>query len=131
VTKKAKYINREAKQLLRLCIVGGLVDEGRVRQVVRRVLAAKRRECFPLVLRFRRLVELDHSQHTAEVESATALPEELKARVLGNLERVYGRGISTSFVQRPSLIGGMRIRVGGDVYDGSIKARLAALEERL
>jgi F-type H+-transporting ATPase subunit delta len=130
MTKTAKFVNREAKQLLRLCVVDGFLDDGRVRQVVRRVLAAKRRDCFPLIARFRRLVELDQSQHTAEVESAIALPADLQARVLGDLQRAYGRGISTSFVQRPSLIGGMRIRVGGDVYDGSFKARLAALQER-
>jgi F-type H+-transporting ATPase subunit delta len=45
------------------------------------------------------------------------------------LERAYGPGISASFVHNPGLIGGMRIKVGSDVYDGSLRARLAVLEE--
>jgi F-type H+-transporting ATPase subunit delta len=39
----------------------------------------------------------------------------------------YGPGLTTSFVENPELIGGMRIQVGCDVYDGSVRARLEAL----
>jgi F-type H+-transporting ATPase subunit delta len=45
------------------------------------------------------------------------------------LVRTYGPEISTSFAEDTTLIGGMRIRVGSDVYDGSVKAGLAALQE--
>jgi F-type H+-transporting ATPase subunit delta len=58
------------------------------------------------------------------------LPADLQASVLAGLHRVYGPDISSSFLQNPALIGGMRIRVGSDVYDGSVKAGLATLEER-
>jgi F-type H+-transporting ATPase subunit delta len=74
-------------------------------------------------------VKLDQLQHTAKVESATPLSPELEANVLASLGRMYGSRISTSFAVSPTLIGGMRIRVGSDVYDGSIKAGLAALEK--
>jgi F-type H+-transporting ATPase subunit delta len=49
--------------------------------------------------------------------------------VRASLVRLYGPDLSTSFAERPALIGGMRIRVGSDVYDGSIKAGLVALEK--
>ena len=39
------------------------------------------------------------------------------------------RGISTLFVQNPALIGGMRIHIGSDVYDGSVRSGFAALEK--
>jgi F-type H+-transporting ATPase subunit delta len=42
---------------------------------------------------------------------------------------VYGPGIKTQFGLKPALIGGMRIKVGSDVYDGSVQSELAALEE--
>jgi F-type H+-transporting ATPase subunit delta len=42
----------------------------------------------------------------------------------------YGPGLTTAFANRPALLGGMRIQVGSDVYDGSVLARLAALEKR-
>jgi F0F1-type ATP synthase delta subunit len=37
--------------------------------------------------------------------------------------------LTTSFKENPALIAGMRIKVGSDVYDGSIQAHLAAIEE--
>jgi F-type H+-transporting ATPase subunit delta len=127
--RAAKQLRREAKRLFRLCQVGGLLDEGRGRQVVQGILAAKRRGGLVLLSHFQRLVQLERSRHTAIVESARPLPADLQANVLSNLERVYGRGISTSFAHNPALIGGMRIKVGSDVYDGSVRAGLAALEK--
>ena len=124
-----KQVRREAKQLFRLCLVNGSPDEGRVRQVVQRILQSKRRGCLSLATYFRRWVKLDRSRHTAEVESATPLATDLQARVLSGLERLYGSKINTSFAHRPTLIGGMRIKVGSDVYDGSLKGALAALEK--
>jgi F-type H+-transporting ATPase subunit delta len=75
------------------------------------------------------LVELDSARHTAKVESALTLPADLQASVQTGLARVYGPGLTTSFAENPALIGGMRIRVGSDVYDGSVQGRLAALEQ--
>ena len=42
---------------------------------------------------------------------------------------MYGNGLNISFTQNPGLIGGLRIKVGSDVFDGSVQARLAALAE--
>ncbi len=42
--------------------------------------------------------------------------------------RRYGAALRTTFVLQPALIGGLRIQVGSDVYDGSVRAGLAALE---
>jgi F-type H+-transporting ATPase subunit delta len=126
--KTTKKIRREAKQLFRLCLVNGSLDEGRVRQVVQRVLESKRRGSLALAAHLERLVRLDRSRRTAQVESAAPLPPDLQASVQAGLEQIYGPRIITSFAQSPALIGGMRIKVGSDVYDGSIKAALAALE---
>jgi F-type H+-transporting ATPase subunit delta len=128
--KKSTAIRRQARRLFRLCLVNGLLDEDRVRQVVQRVLRARPRGYLMLLSHFERLVRLDSANHTADVESAEPLPPELRAHVQTGVEAVYGPGIKTLFAQNPSLIGGMRIKVGSDVYDGSVQARLAALERR-
>ncbi len=125
--KSSKQARREAKELFRSCIVDGLLDENRVRQVVQKVLAAKPRGYLAALGQFQRLVKLDHERHTARIESAVPLAPDLQARVKASLERAYGRGLDVSFRQNPALIGGMRIKVGSDVYDGSIQERLAAL----
>jgi F-type H+-transporting ATPase subunit delta len=128
--KTRRQIKREARRLFRLCLVNGLLDERRVHQVVRAVLASQRRHGYPLLANFLRWVKLDRARHTAEVESAAALPTDLQASVVRGLGRLYGPGMNASFSQNPALIGGMRIRVASDVYDGSIRAGLAALEKR-
>jgi F-type H+-transporting ATPase subunit delta len=127
--KATKQTRREATQLFHFCVVKGLLDESRARQVVRQLMAAKPRGFLATLLHFQRLVRLDYARHTAKVESALALPKELQALVQTGLARVYGPGLSTSFAENPALIGGMRIRVGSDVYDGSVQGRLAALEQ--
>ncbi len=127
--KTNKQTKREAKRLFRSCLVNGLLDEGRTRQVVQRIIDGKRRGGLALLSQFQRLVKLDCARYTAEVESAMPLPPDLRTSIQAGLVRVYGPGISASFAQNPGLIGGMRIKVGSDVYDGSVRARLAALEE--
>jgi F-type H+-transporting ATPase subunit delta len=124
-----KQTRRDAKHLFRLCLVNGRVDEGRVRQVVQSVLQSRRRGYLALLGYFQRLLKLDHAQHTAEIESAVPLPSGLRAQVEAGLEGVYGPGISALFVHNPTLIGGLRIQVGSDVYDGSVQSGLAALEK--
>ena len=125
ISKRAK---REAKQLFRLCLTNGVLDENRVRQVVQHLVAAGRRECPAILSHFVRLVKLDLARHTATIESATPLPADFQAAIEAGLTRRYGRGLATAFAHRPALIGGMRIQVGSDVYDGSVRAGLAALE---
>ncbi|MFZ1937323.1 MAG: F0F1 ATP synthase subunit delta [Thermoguttaceae bacterium] len=124
-TRQAK---RDAKQLFRLCLADGLLDEDRMRQVVERVRESKNRNRFGVLTQLRRLVELDRARHTATVESVAPLPPAMQASVQSEISRVYGPGLSISFIDSPTLIGGMRIKVGSDVYDGSVQARLAALE---
>jgi F-type H+-transporting ATPase subunit delta len=126
ITKKAK---REAKQMYRFCLVNGLLDQNRARQVVKRVVATGQRDCLPILTHFLRLVKLDCAQHTATIESATLLPADLQTIVQTELAHRYGPGLTTAFAQRPELIGGMRIQVGCDVYDGSVRAGLEALQK--
>jgi F-type H+-transporting ATPase subunit delta len=125
-TRQAKL---EAKQLFRLCLVNGTLDEDRARQVVERVVSAKRRRGLVLLSQFLRLMKLDFARHTAEVESAAPLPSDLRAHVQAGLLSVYGPNLKVSFEHNPGLVGGMRIKVGSYLYDGSVRARLAELEK--
>jgi F-type H+-transporting ATPase subunit delta len=126
-TKQAK---RDAKQMFRLCLVNGLLDQGRVREVLRRVVESRNRMRFKCLSHFRRLVKLDHARHTAVVENATPVSADLHVAILAELSKTYGPGLNTTFAHNPQLVGGMRIKVGSDVYDSSVKAKLAAIQAR-
>lgn len=126
--KTTKQMRRQSKELYRLCLVDGMLDEARVRQVVQTIIQSRRRGYLALLARFQRLVKLDFARHTANVESAIPLPPDVRADVEAGLKKAYGPGISAVFSANPALIGGTRIQVGSDVYDGSVRCGLALLE---
>jgi F-type H+-transporting ATPase subunit delta len=128
ITKQAR---RDAKQLFLATRTNGLIDEPKVRQAVQQVLAQKPRGYLGILAHFQRLVKLDIDRRTARVESAVPLSPALQQTVANNLTGKHGPGLQLSFVTNPALIGGLRIKVGSDVYDGSVQGRLAALENNL
>jgi F-type H+-transporting ATPase subunit delta len=129
--KSLKQAQREARRLFHLCLVDASLDERRVRRVVESTIRAGRHGRHAVLSRLHRLLRLYRAAHSAEVESAAALPRDLAATIERGLAVRYGPDLVTSFTSNPALIGGLRIRVGSDVYDGSVRARLASLEERL
>ena len=127
--KISKLAQREARQLFRPCRVNGLLDESRVRQTITLLAEKKPRGYVEILSRLHRLVKLDLEQRAASVESAVPLSTELQAQVAERLKKIYGDGLDLVFAQNASLIGGLRIQVGSDLYDGSVKMRLEKLEQ--
>jgi F-type H+-transporting ATPase subunit delta len=127
--KISKQAQREARQLFRSCRTNGLLDENRVRGAVSLLVSQKPRGYVGILSRLLRLVKLDLEQHAARVESATPLAAGLQADVADRINKIYGGGLDISFRQNPALIGGLRIQVGSDLYDGSVRTRLEKLEQ--
>jgi F-type H+-transporting ATPase subunit delta len=128
--KISKQARREAKELFRACLVAGRLDENRVRGAVRGVIDVKPRGYLGVLEHFQRLVHLEIDRRRAQVESAVPLSAELQDRVSRNLARHYGEGLNIAFGVDPGLIGGVRVRVGSDILDGSIRGRLDILSEQ-
>lgn len=126
ITRQAR---RDAKALFRACRPNGVLDDAKVRETVAQVLKIKPRSYLAVLQQFQRLVKLDLDRRTAVVESATDLVQAFQSQVAANLGAKHGVGLQVSFVTNPALIGGMRIRVGSHIYDGSVAGRLAALNE--
>ena len=127
--KISKQARRGAKELFRSCLVDGVLDENRARQIVAKVVESKPRGYVAILSHFQRLVKLEIERRTARIESAQPLSPGIESDVRERLERIYGRGLNVSFGVNPALIGGLRIKVGSDVYDGSVQSRLNALQE--
>ena len=53
------------------------------------------------------------------------------SELVANLKKKYGSDLTTEFVVNPDLLGGMRIRVGNDVWDGTVRNRLERLQREL
>jgi F-type H+-transporting ATPase subunit delta len=129
--KAATRAQRQARRLFRSCVIGGRLDAMRVRAAARRLAGSRRRGDLAVLVGLQRLVRLDRDRHTAVVEAATTLPGDVRDDIRSALARAYGSALQTSFVETPALIGGVRIKVGSHVYDGSIRGRLAAAAGRL
>ena len=127
--KISKQAQRDARQLFNSCRMNGWLDENRVRQAVALMLARKPRRYLQILSRLHRLVQLDVDRRTARVESAVPLSADLQAGVADRIKKIYGAGVEISFDGNPALIGGLRVKVGSDLYDGSVQGKLERLAE--
>jgi F-type H+-transporting ATPase subunit delta len=67
----------------------------------------------------------------AKVITASELTSAQSARLAAALTRIYGREISIRAAVDPQIQGGMVVRVGGEVIDGTVSSRLAAAREAM
>jgi F-type H+-transporting ATPase subunit delta len=81
-----------------------------------------------------RLVELtaaSRDRQVAYVTTAVALTDDEEERLAGRLSELYGRQISLKLDVDPAVIGGVRVHVGSDLYDGTVSRRLAETRKAL
>lgn len=110
-------------------MVDGKLDLQKVRTIVAKLVEKKPRGYVQVADQLGRLARLEVEKNMARVESAIALDEATKATVLNDLRAKYGSQIEAEYSVDPDLIGGMRIRIGSDVWDGSVKNRIERLEQ--
>ena len=127
--KGGKQSRREAKQLFKCCQVDDHLEEDRVLQSVTLLIEKKPRGYFGILQELQRLVKLDVASRTARVESAVALSEAQQQSVRENLSRMKDGEVAVEFAENMDLIGGMRVKIGDDVFDGSVRTRLTGLSE--
>ena len=128
-------INKEtrqlSKQLLRASFTDGQLDSGRVASLVKSLIEKKPRHYIQVLEAYQRLLRLEVEKRTATIETATELPQEAGEQIVANLKRKYGNELAARFVVNQDLLGGMRIRVGSDVWDSSVRNRLQRLQQQL
>jgi F-type H+-transporting ATPase subunit delta len=127
--KLSREARRQARELFALTIVDGRLDASRLNTVFGDVAEKKPRSYLQILKELTRLVRLEVAGHHAVIESAFPL-ESAKAREFeAGLKARFGE-ITTEFRPNPALIGGLRVQIGSDVWDGSILARLEAIKHQ-
>jgi F-type H+-transporting ATPase subunit delta len=128
-------INKEVRQLsremLRASFTDGQLDRGKIASLVQSLIARKPRHYIDVLQYYRRLLRLEIEKRNATIETADELRPGVKEQIVGNLKRKFGADLTTEFVVTPQLLGGMRVRVGSDVWDGSVRNRLERLQQQL
>jgi len=127
--KGTKQSRRLAKQLFKSCQIDDQLKADRVRKAVSLLIEQKPRGYFGILQNLQRLVKLDEASRSARVESAVALGQAQQQDVRNSLKRLKGGDVTVAFATNPGLIGGMRVKIGDDVYDGSVRTRLTALSD--
>lgn len=126
-----KEIRQLSRQILRASLEDGQLDSGRVASLVRSLIEKKPRNYLKVLYAYKRLLRLEVEKRTATIESATELAIETRTGMIENLKRKYGNDLAMQFVIKPDLLGGLRIRVGSDVWDSSVRNRLERLQRQL
>jgi F-type H+-transporting ATPase subunit delta len=126
-----KEIRQLSRDLLRASSTDGQLDRGKIASLTQSLIAKKPRNYIKVLENYKRLLRLEIDKRHATIESATELNEKAREPIIANLQRKYGNDLSTEFVVNEKLIGGMRIRVGSDVWDGSVRERLQRLQQQL
>lgn len=67
----------------------------------------------------------------ARVTTARRLDEDERRELIAQVAKVAGGPVDASFSEDGALLGGVVVRIGSTVYDGSIRGRLGRLKEEL
>jgi F-type H+-transporting ATPase subunit delta len=126
-----KEIRRLSREMLRASFADGRLDSGRIASVVDSLIARKPRNYIDVLKNYRRLLRVEVEKRRARIETASEVDREASSKVIENLKKRYGNDLTTEFVVNPQLLGGMRIRVGSDVWDGTVRNRLELLQQQL
>ena len=127
--KSDQKITKLAKKLVELSKDNGVVIESKVSEVLAGFRQVQHRHHLAVLKTFLSYLRREVALHTAVV----ATPVELSSDALGAIEaqfsKLYNRPVNAVTQQDTSLIAGVRVRVGDDVYDASVAGRLHRLAE--
>ena len=126
-----KEIRQLSREMLRASFTDGQLDAGRTRSLVDSLIEKKPRNYIDVLKNYRRLLRLELEKRRARVETASPLDSTTSSELVANLKKKYGSDLTAEFIVNPELLGGMRVRVGSDVWDGTVRNRLEQLERQL
>jgi F-type H+-transporting ATPase subunit delta len=103
-----------------------------VANLLQAVIENGRLDALPAIAaQFHALVNAQSGVSDALVESAFPIDAAQLADVVASLEKRFGRKLNASVEVKPELIGGVRVVVGDEVLDTSVKARLEQMKVAL
>ena len=129
--KLNKEIRQVSRKMLQASFTDGQLDPGRISSLVDSLVTRKPRNYVDVLKNYKRLLRLELEKRHATIETASEVDSAVRSEIEANLKSKYGNDLSTEFHVAPELLGGMRIRVGNDVWDGSVRNRLQRLQHEL
>lgn len=122
---------REGKTALLDRLLGGKVSPVTERLVRNSLTSPNVHNAEDVVERLSEVAARRRGRSVAHVTSAVALTPVQEQRLAEVLERLYGRAIGLQVQVDPAVLGGLVIRVGDEIIDGSIAHRLETAGRQL
>jgi F-type H+-transporting ATPase subunit delta len=126
-----KEIRQLSREMLRASFSDGQLDPQKIASLVDSLTRRKPRHYIEVLKNYRRLLRLELEKRSARIETASEVDSAIRSEILANLKKKYGNDLTAEFVVDLALLGGMRIRVGNDVWDGTVRGRLERLQQQL
>jgi F-type H+-transporting ATPase subunit delta len=128
---KSPVIPKEKKDSVIQTLLGDRVDELLVRFL--RLLVHKDRETMAkeVLDAYQSLRDEQRGIVDAHVMVAHPLSDEDRDAIVDVLEAQTGKQVRLHLTEEPDLIGGLVVRIGDHVFDGSVRNKLTALHDRL
>ena len=126
-----KEIRQLSREMVRASFTNGQLDRQKIASLVDSLIRRKPRHYIDVLKNYRRLLRLELEKHSARIETASEVDSAIRSEILANLKKKYSNDLTAEFVINPQLLGGMRIRVGSDVWDGTVRGRLERLQQQL
>jgi F-type H+-transporting ATPase subunit delta len=126
-----KEIRQLSREMLRASFTDDKLDRGKIGSLMQSLTEKRPRHFINILQHYKRLLRLEIGKRHAKIESATQLAPQAAVNIVERLKKKYGADLTSEFVVDPTLLGGVRIRVGSDVWDGTVRSRLQRLEQEL
>jgi F-type H+-transporting ATPase subunit delta len=127
----AKVAQQLARQLFSISMVDGAVSAERVTGVLEYVDKRQPENPVMVLKAYQRLVATELAKRVALVEHAGAINDALLGAIGAAMTKRYSRPVVATSRPSASLIAGLRVRVGDDIYESSVASQLAALASAL
>lgn len=128
--KLNKEIRQFSREMLRASFTDAQLDNGKISTLVQSLITKKPRHYVDVLKYYKRLLRLEIEKRHARIESAMKLDPETSKQIVDRLKRKYGNDLTADFQVDPALLGGLRVRLGSNVWDGTLRNRLERLQQQ-
>lgn len=122
-----KQVQQLARQLLKMSIVDGAISPERVGGVLEYVEKHRPPHTLAVLQAYHRLVAIEIARGQAVVEHAGPVAPAVLTRIAAAMTARYQRPVTSVARRNDTLLAGLRVRVGDDVYESSVAGQLDTL----
>jgi F-type H+-transporting ATPase subunit delta len=126
---QSKAAEQFARQLFKLSVVDGVVSPNQVSGVLEYVEAHKPANTVMVLNSYKRLIAAELGRSEAVIEHAGPISDTVQKSIAAALTTKFKRTITTVVESNPSLLAGIRVRVGDDIFESSVSSQLESLAE--